>query len=327
MNQLPRRKFLKYSTLASTALALPLSAYSNKAVQVEQTAAFLPLQSNDGDLQVHLFSKVLQFLSVEETCAVAKEMGFDGLDLTVRPKGHVFPEEVVTKLPVFVDSMKQHGLTPLMISSGVSDANSQTDQTVLKTAKSLGFNYYRPAWIKYDAKQDVYPQFEAGKNQLKELSTMSEELGMHASYQNHSGSSLGAAIWDFYQIATEVQSPNLGFQYDITHATIESGRSWATEFELIQPFISTVAVKDFLWKKKDGKWKVEYQPLGEGMVDIKKFFKLLKQHNMNVPMTLHIEYFLGGAEKGKQNPTMEKSQIIDAIKKDLDFIRSLWAKV
>ena len=63
------------------------------------------------------------------------------------------------------------------------------------------------------------------------------------------------------------------------------------------------------------------------MVDIKKFFKLLKQHNMNVPMTLHIEYFLGGAEKGKQNPTMEKSQIIDAIKKDLDFIRSLWAKV
>jgi len=199
---------------------------------------------------------------MEETCAAAKEMGFDGLDLTVRPKGHVLPEQVVDKLPLFVEAMKNTGLTPLLLSSGVSGTNA-TDLNVLKTAEELGFQYFRPSWIKYDAKKEIYPQYEAGKASLKNLAKMSEEIGLNASYQTHSGSSLGAAIWDFHQIASEIQSPNLGFQYDITHATIESGRSWATEFELIQPFISTVAVKDFLWKKKDGKYKVEYQPLGQ----------------------------------------------------------------
>jgi len=39
--------------------------------------------------EIHLFSKHLQWLDYEGMSKVAKQIGFDGLDLTVRRKGHV----------------------------------------------------------------------------------------------------------------------------------------------------------------------------------------------------------------------------------------------
>ena len=42
-------------------------------------------------------------------------------------------------------------------------------------------------------------------------------------------------------------------------------------------------------------------------------------------ISLHLEYYLGGAEKGKQ-PTIDKEVIFEKMKKDLDFIRRHWAK-
>jgi L-ribulose-5-phosphate 3-epimerase len=43
---------------------------------------------------VYIFSKHLQFLGYEDMAQAAAEIGFDGIDLTVRPGGHVPPETV-----------------------------------------------------------------------------------------------------------------------------------------------------------------------------------------------------------------------------------------
>ena len=45
-------------------------------------------------LKIHIFSKHLQFLIYKDMAEAAAEMGFDGIDLTVRPNGHVLPERV-----------------------------------------------------------------------------------------------------------------------------------------------------------------------------------------------------------------------------------------
>ena len=54
----------------------------------------------------------------------AAEMGFNGLDLTLRPKGHVLPERVVDDLPKAVEAMKKHGINPLMMTTNVWDINN-----------------------------------------------------------------------------------------------------------------------------------------------------------------------------------------------------------
>ena len=49
---------------------------------------------NKTPYEVHVFSKHLQWLDYENMAKTASENGFDGVDLTVRPKGHVLPEKV-----------------------------------------------------------------------------------------------------------------------------------------------------------------------------------------------------------------------------------------
>ena len=50
------------------------------------------------------FSKHLPRMNGRELGRTLKALGFDGVDLTVRPGGHVDPKRVAIELPVFVDA-------------------------------------------------------------------------------------------------------------------------------------------------------------------------------------------------------------------------------
>ena len=80
-------------------------------------------------------------------------------------------------------------------------------------------------------------------------------------------------------------------------------------------------IKDFLWSKKDGKWSSETVPLGEGAVDFKRYFGLVKQLNINCPISVHYEYPLGGAEHGSDKITMKRDEVLAIMKKDLETLR------
>ncbi len=68
----------------------------------------------------------------------AKEIGFDGIDLTVRPKGHVLPERVENDLPLAVEAMKKVGFSPLLMATAIEDANNPLDKKVLGSCRGAG---------------------------------------------------------------------------------------------------------------------------------------------------------------------------------------------
>jgi L-ribulose-5-phosphate 3-epimerase UlaE len=70
---------------------------------------------------------------------------------------------------------------------------------------------------------------------------------------------------------------------------------------------------------------VKSVPLGEGMVDFKKYFTMLKQHSISGPMSLHCEYELGGAQDGAKQLTISRDVFTAAVKKDLTTLRG-WLK-
>jgi len=252
-------------------------------------------------------------------------MGFDGVDLTVRPKGHVLPENVLTDLPKATKAMQKEGLLTGMLSTSVIDPSNEKDVAVLKTAHQLGYSIYRTGWIKYDKNRPVAQSLEVYKKQLKDLSKLNAEIGITGGFQNHSGKYLGAPIWDLKLVLDGLAKQNLGIQYDIMHATVEGGQSWQVGLDYVKDQINSLVIKDFKWINKNGKWKRTYVPLGEGMVDFDAYFKFLVKNKIDLPISLHLEYYLGGAEKGKQ-PIIDKEVIFEKMKKDLDFIRRHWAK-
>ena len=113
----------------------------------------------------------------------------------------------------------------------------------------------------------------------------------------------------------------IGAQYDIYHATVEGMNAWVYGLKLIRPYIKMIAIKDFQWEKKNGKWITEGVPLGSGAVDLKNYFSLLKEYQVKVPISLHCEYPLGGAEGGARTISIPKEQVFNSMKKDLLFLK------
>lgn len=308
-----RRKFIKNTGIVtmSVPLASPLMTCSPKQL--------------DDSLEVHLFSKHLQFLDIKLAAVKAAEMGFAGLDLTVRPKGHVLPENVETDLPKAIAAIKQAGTQCKMMTTAVADVKDPLDVSVIWIAAAEGIKFYRSNWFKYKKDMSLEQSLEYYKKKVQELGELNRTNNIIGCYQNHSGTKVGASIWEVKKILESVDKNFFGAQYDIRHAVAEGGRSWSNGVKLIKENIKTIVLKDFVWGKVEGKWKIVNVPIGEGMVDFDAYFKLLKSLDVNVPVSLHVEYPLGGAEKGKSEITVDEQVVYKAMEKDLALIQKLWS--
>lgn len=307
-----RRKFIK--TVGTAAIAFPFVAFMDVGEVFEPSDI----------LEIHLFSKHLHFLDLKAAGQIAAELGFAGLDLTVRPKGHVLPENVTTGLPKAIQDLKDGGSTCKMITTAISDIDNKSDLDVIKAAAEQSIEFYRCNWFKYHEAMPMKDSIHIYQKKVKELGKVNKRHNIVGCYQNHAGTKIGASFWEVKQLLTKVDSDYFGTQYDIRHATVDSGLSWKNGFHLLQDSIKTIVLKDFKWGKVNGKWKVVNVPIGEGMVDFDAYFKLLKQSGLRPPVSLHCEYPLGGAEKGKYEITVDKKVVFDAMKKDLVTIQKLW---
>src|ERR1700730_826997 len=73
-----------------------------------------------GPLKISVFSKHFQWTNCHEMAAIAKDVGFDGIDLTVREGGHVMPERVEEDLPKAAEDIRRCiYLGPLVCSQGL----------------------------------------------------------------------------------------------------------------------------------------------------------------------------------------------------------------
>lgn len=305
--------------------------FVKNAAVVSLSAPFMPGLSSlattfrkSKPLSIHLFSKHLQFLDYNQMAEKAAEMGFDGLDLTVRKGGHVEPERVEQDLPRAVKAMHQAGLKSILMATNINDAKDKTNQTVLRTAKDLGISHYRMEYYSYLQGKTIPESIVHYQDKINELADFNHQLGIMGCYQNHAGTRMGSSIWELYAMLMNANSDGIGSQYDIRHATVEGGLNWSKGLELIQPRIQSFVIKDFKWDKKDGKWYPQNVPFGEGMVDWNTYFRLMKSYNIDVPVSLHVEYPLGGAEHGRSEISIDPQVVYDAMKRDLDNVRTMW---
>ena len=278
-------------------------------------------------LAVHIFSKHLQFLDYRETGHMAAKMDFAGVDLTVRPNGHVMPEQVKTDLPKAVKEIEDAGSKCEIITTNVESVHNPVDVEVVRTAAQLGIKYYRSNWFKYPEDQSMTEALEKYSQQIKELSDLNREYGIIGCYQNIKGTTVGSSFWEVKKILELADPAYFGSEFDIRHATVEGANSWVNGVRLLHPQIKTIVIKDFKWGKVDGKWEAINTPVGEGMVDFTRFFSLLKQYGIQPPVSLHIEYPIGGAEHGARELSVDRDKVYSAMKRDLDTIQRIWKNV
>jgi sugar phosphate isomerase/epimerase len=304
MNRIHRREFLSRTSLAAAAISL-----GDLNAAREQTRA---------KSEISIFSKHLQWLDFDAMAHTAAEIGFDGIDLTVRPGGHVAPERATQLLPEAVAAARKAGIKVTMLTTAITDPDDPATEAILRTAAGLGIRHYRMGYYRYDKSKSIEATLAEAKAKLRNLVSMNKQFSIRGGYQNHAGNGyVGASIWDLWYAIRDLDTKGIGFQFDIRHATVEGGNSWPTDLRLIAPMIGTVVAKDFRWTEQDGKWKTLNCPLGQGMVDFKTYLRMLQSLGVAVPVTLHMEFPIGGAEHGAREISVPKKAVISAMRDEL----------
>jgi L-ribulose-5-phosphate 3-epimerase len=312
-----------------------------RSVAIAGALPALSRSEPSGNLKICVFSKHFQWTGVKETAAIANDLGFDGVDLTVRKGGHVLPERVESDLPAAVEIVRGAGLEVPMITTDITDAATPHIAAVLRTANRLGIRQYRWGGLSYQPNKGIPEQLNELKPRMRALADLNKEHQVCGMYHTHSGPGLvGAPIWDLWTIFQGLDPNWMGINYDIGHATVEGGYGgWIASSRLVKDFMRGIALKDFKWAQNqhstthhdpfdksldaEGAWVPHWCATGQGMVNLPGFFAIVKANRFSGPVQLHFEYpGLGGAENGDNKLRIPKQELITAMRRDLTVVRS-----
>lgn len=293
------------------------------AAAVSAFAATSPVEAAAGGAgpKFCFFSKHLSDLSVPDLAAAVIDMGYDAIDLTVRPGGHVLPEKVTDDLPRALDTIRSKGTSVAMITTGLVSPTEPTARPILQAAAKAGIKLVKPGYWKY-ALKDVRAEISSMAKDVAGLATLAKEYGVEIGVHNHTGY-IGASIWDLAPHMDALDAHSVGYYFDPRHAVVEGGGvGWKTATLLVAPRLKMIAVKDFYWEKQGGTWKIKSCPIGEGMVDWPWFTSTIVASKFAGPISQHFEYEIPGATKADV-----AKNTIAAGKRDLAFIRQRFAEV
>ncbi len=279
------------------------------------------------EISICIFSKHLEWQDYEGMAASAAEVGFDGVALTVRPGGHVEPDRVEEDLPRAVEAVKNVGLDVPMMTSSVTDPNDPQTEVILRTASQHGITHYRMGYFHYQDPTAVASKLEELQPMFRDLAQLNAEYGLFAGYQNHAGVRyVGAPLWDVWTLVKDLDPRYIGAQFDIRHATVTGKDTWPVQFGLLAPHVQMIVAKDFRWHLEDGELQAENCPLGEGAVDFASYFEMLHDVSFAGPISLHLEYPLGGANRGREEITISGDEVRAAMRRDLETLRGMLAE-
>jgi sugar phosphate isomerase/epimerase len=188
-------------------LTLAMAAGSNLHAQSTASAP-------SPKLKIDIYSRHLLWLRTpDEVAAAAHEMGYDGIDLTIRPGtgGHVAPERVATDLAPFVAAIRKSGLEVNSITPPIVDAQSPNAEDILRAASDAGIRHYWWGTLRYDDGKPIMQQLDALKPRVAALAALNEKYQMSAMYHTFAGTSVGASIWDLLYVLRDFDPRRVSF--------------------------------------------------------------------------------------------------------------------
>jgi len=304
-----RRDWMRAAGQAAIAAAVTRPANPADAAEARQPAA------PDAGSLFCLFSKPLPELGWDDLGRVVKETGFDGVDLTVRPKGHVLPERAAQDLPRALDAIRSHGVAVPMITTDLTSADVPHARPLLEAAARGGVRWFKAGYWQYQS-SDVRGELTQVGRALAGLASLARDCGIEMGFHNHEGY-VGAALWDIAPAIDNLKARWAGYYFDPRHAVAEGGGgAWKAATHLVMPRLKMLAIKDCVWQKASDGWHIENCPLGEGLVDWTWFASTLRATEFRGPISIHLEYEIPGATAAERIDAT-----LAAARRDLAFAR------
>jgi sugar phosphate isomerase/epimerase len=267
-----------------------------------------------------MFSKMLKRtggLSVDEAGDRIAKLGFDGVDLTVRPGGHVAPEDASQQLSGAIETFRSKGLSVPMITTGITDADEEYAEDIFAVADAEDVEYLKLGYWYYDGFGSIHEGCDSMREDLEGIRELSTEYDVTPAVHTHSGDFLSANPAMLWSVLRDGKPEDLGIYVDPGHLVAEGSLSgWEMNLDLVRDYVAMVSIKDFGWSReqKNGEveWMEDWVPLGEGLVPWDRVFDRLDAIGFDGPVSVHSEY--GNLDlEGLIDQTREDVEYLDGI--------------
>lgn len=270
-------------------------------------------------MQFVLFTDNLAALKIPEVCAEAKRAGFDGLDLTLRPGGHVLPENAEVGLAEARRAADAAGMALPMVTTAVTDTDTPHAEAVFAAAAHYGATRLKLGYWRYEPFGTLVKQIDAARAKLERLAKLGRKYNVLPCVHCHSGPILANGGPMLYLLLRDFKPEEVGAYIDPMHMTVEGGLSgWEMGLDLLAPWVALVGIKNFRWAprprdaKGQARFATEYVPLEDGQAPLPEFVERLKQLNYDGVVSLHSEY------KG-----ITPAELLEQSRKDLAYFKTL----
>jgi len=276
-------------------------------------------------MQFVLFTDNLADLTISEVCTAAKQAGFDGLDLTVRPGGHVKPGNVELELSAARRAADAAGMAIPMITTALTDVDSPHAEAVFASAAHYGVRYIKLGYWPYQPFGTAAKQIDDARAKLARLAKLGTKYNVLPCVHCHSGRILANGGATLYLILRDFKPTEAAAYVDTMHMTVEGGLAgWEMGLDLLAPWVRLVGVKNFRWveggrdDKKQMKFRAEYVPLADGQARLADFMAYLKQLKYEGVVSLHSEYKEDGSFR-----QLDTKELLAQSAADLAYLKSV----
>ncbi|MGB7158274.1 MAG: TIM barrel protein, partial [Tepidisphaeraceae bacterium] len=270
-----------------------------------------------------MFIKHLQTLGIEGAGKTIKSLGFEGVDLTVRPGGSVLPENVRTGLPEAQKIFADQGLQVPLVTTAITSTRDEHVAAIFETAAACNIRELKLGYVPYKKFGTFETLLADVQRDLDGITSLAHSTGVRANIHTHSGPYISTQPAIVLQLLKDRDPASIGAYADPGHMTVEGSRDgWRQGLDLLGKRINLVAVKDLAWEEVDDaklhkkRWRTRIVPLDRGAVAWPEVFECFKTLGFNGWVSIHSEYQGGHSWKDMTVP-----EVIEQTRADLAYLR------
>jgi len=279
-----------------------------------------------------LNSKFFEHLSAPELGEKVAELGYDGIDICVRPGHPVNLDNVDRTLPEAHRIWRDQGLScPLATApTDFIDPTAPAAERLYAACAEAGVGHIKLGYWRFKEGDDYWRELDRARQGLEGFADLSARYGVKTCYHTHSGSCIGSNCAGAMHLVRGLDPQQVGIYPDFGHMCLD-GEDLAMGLAMIRDYLVLAGIKDSFHAPQPEGSEPPYAPmftvLGGGSVDWRKVLELLVGMEYTGPLVVHTEYQFGERIIRQVGYADEKPENLEnLVRRDAEYLRKLLAE-
>ena len=226
-------------------------------------------------------------MGLPELASFVRGLGFDGIELPVRPGYPVTPENVERGLPEAARILAEHGLT-------IESIAGPTDERTIAACADAGVRIIRIC-VSFPREQPYREGERELRSRLEGLMPALERCGVTLGIQNHYGPNSVCNAGGLRSLLDGLPRAMVAAVWDAGHSGLE-GEQPEMALDLVWPHLCMVNLKSAFWRRVNGPeeaqaaWEPYWTTGRHGRAEWPRVAAELKRRSFAGPICLTAEY-------------------------------------